>query len=85
MRFEESPGRSFKLESFEQLRPSDLRDKLSKRSWQTSQRLVAKELGISPAYLSDILNGHREISAQVAEKLGYERVVTFVKFGGDQL
>lgn len=44
-----------------------------------SQNSVAARLDITPQYLSDIRLGRREISGQVAEKLGYERVVQFVK------
>jgi transcriptional regulator with XRE-family HTH domain len=44
-----------------------------------SQNSVAARLDITPQYLSDIRLGRREISEKVAEKLGYERVVQFVK------
>lgn len=44
-----------------------------------SQRNVAARLDITEQYLSDIRLGRREISEKVAEKLGYERVVQFVK------
>lgn len=44
-----------------------------------SQSAVAKSLNISPAYLSDILNGKRAISEEVAKRLGYRRVVFFEK------
>ena len=56
---------------------------MSLRPWQTAlRRLVeahetqgaaAEKLGISPAYLSDILAGKRGLSARVAAKLGYTR------------
>lgn len=42
-----------------------------------SQAGAAKFLDISPAYLSDILNGNRKVSDEVARKLGYRRVVAF--------
>ena len=42
-----------------------------------SQTAVAKELNISPAYLGDILKGNRDISNQVAAKLGYKRVISY--------
>lgn len=42
-----------------------------------SQKAVAEELGISPQYLSDILNGRRSVSDRVAEALGMERVTTW--------
>lgn len=42
-----------------------------------SQKETARVLCISPQYLSDILAGRREISAHVAEGLGFERIVTY--------
>lgn len=39
-----------------------------------SQSALAKALGVSPAYLSDVLNGHRGISDAFAAKIGYRRV-----------
>jgi len=42
-----------------------------------SQLAAARKLDVSPAYLSDILNGNRSISDQVARKLGYRRVVFY--------
>jgi plasmid maintenance system antidote protein VapI len=46
-----------------------------------SQFAAAKALDISPAYLGDILAGKRSISDNIARKLGYRRVVVFVKEG----
>lgn len=42
-----------------------------------TQLEVARELDISPAHLSDILKGNRNISDAVARKLGYRRVVSY--------
>lgn len=39
-----------------------------------TQRELAERLGITPAYLSDIIRGGRGISDAIAAKLGYERV-----------
>jgi DNA-binding Lrp family transcriptional regulator len=39
-----------------------------------SQTALAKELGITPAYLSDVLNGRRGISDRFAALVGYRRV-----------
>lgn len=47
-----------------------------------SQVKAAKELDISPAYLGDIIGGRRMISDSVARKLGYKRVVLYVKEEG---
>lgn len=44
-----------------------------------TQRVLARELGISAMYLSDILNGHREVSDAVAKKLGYTLVKMYEK------
>jgi plasmid maintenance system antidote protein VapI len=38
---------------------------------------VAESLDVSPQHISDILKGNREISRQLAEKMGYVRVVVF--------
>ena len=40
-------------------------------------------LGISPQYLCDILQGRRDISSTVADRLGYERIVLFRAKVGD--
>lgn len=42
-----------------------------------SQNAAAAELNISPAFLSDVLNGARPLSDRIARQLGYERVVMF--------
>jgi DNA-binding transcriptional regulator YdaS (Cro superfamily) len=44
-----------------------------------SQKETARVLCISPQYLCDILAGRREVSAEVAELLGFERVVSYVE------
>lgn len=38
-----------------------------------SQKEAAIELGISPQYLNDLLQGRREFSDNLLEKLGLER------------
>jgi plasmid maintenance system antidote protein VapI len=45
-----------------------------------SQKAAAKHIGVSAQYLSDVLNRRREISAALAEKLGYTKYVGFVLF-----
>lgn len=42
-----------------------------------SQKAAAEVLGISEQYLSDILHGRREVSANVARAMGFERIVSF--------
>jgi len=78
--FSNDPNRRIAVGSFLQLRPVDLIDLLWCESRKRSQKVVAAELGISPQYLSDILKGRREISTEVARRLGFERVVTYVRF-----
>jgi plasmid maintenance system antidote protein VapI len=47
-------------------------------SWKT-WKAVARQLNVSPSYLSDIVNGRREVSAQLAKKLGCRRRVEYVE------
>jgi hypothetical protein len=39
--------------------------------WQID---VAKEIGISPQYMCDIINGRRGIWEEIGAKFGYEKV-----------
>lgn len=43
-----------------------------------SQKAAAVKLGISPAYLSDVINRKRDISAALAKRLGLRRVVSYI-------
>lgn len=57
---------------------SEVIKELKKRVTNSNaQLLVAQQLGISPQYLSDILNNKRIISQRVARRLGYIRVVRY--------
>lgn len=47
------------------------------RSAGTPQNELATKLGVSPTYLSDVLNGRRDISDGLAKRMGFERVVLF--------
>ena len=47
---------------------------LRKRTNGKTQREVAEELGISPTYLCDILSGKRNISNNLAKKLGFSKI-----------
>jgi hypothetical protein len=40
---------------------------------------AAKRLRVSTSLLSDVLNGRKGVSDQLAQKFGYERRVVFVK------
>jgi transcriptional regulator with XRE-family HTH domain len=56
---------------------ADIR-KVAERS---SLRQTAERIGVSAAYLSDILAGNRAVSDTIAEAFGYEReIVTEVIF-----
>jgi plasmid maintenance system antidote protein VapI len=57
----------------------DILDELTDRVRDESQRAVAAALGLSTPYLNDILHGRRGISITLAERLGWKRVVVFVR------
>ncbi len=44
-----------------------------------SQRKLAENLEVSPAFLSDVLLGNRAISEKIASKLGFVREVIYYK------
>ena len=46
-----------------------------------TQTAVAKELGITPAYLGDVLRGKREPGPSVLNALGLRSVITYEKAG----
>jgi plasmid maintenance system antidote protein VapI len=50
---------------------------------QLSQKAVAEQLGVSTAYVNDILHGRREISLYVGRKLGFEKVTVFLARGDE--
>lgn len=47
-----------------------------------TQKKVAEHLEISEAYFSDILTSRRPISDEMAQKLGYRRVMNYEKMEG---
>jgi hypothetical protein len=60
--------------------PTDLLDRLRATitiDFGGSQTKAAAHFQISGGYLSDILNGRREIGPAIYEALGFERLVTF--------
>lgn len=60
------------------LRTSQVKQRLITRAQQLgSQKALAAELGISQQYLSDIFLGKREISCQLADKLGLKKIIYF--------
>ena len=44
-----------------------------------SQAALAKQLGVSAVYLSDVIRGKREPAETICAALGIERVVTYRK------
>ena len=42
-----------------------------------SQRAAAAQLGVSFAYLNDVVRGRRAVSARLARALGLERVTVY--------
>lgn len=42
-----------------------------------SQKAAARNLKVSPQYLSDVLNGRREPGKSILNALGYEKRVTY--------
>jgi len=58
---------------------SELVQELRDRSRLSTQKAVAEELGIHPTFLSDVLKGKRDISANLAERMGFQREVVFRK------
>jgi len=51
----------------------DLANKVrAKISYDTTQKMIAAEFGVSQAYLSDFLAGRREAGPKILKALGYE-------------
>lgn len=50
-----------------------------------SQKAYAKRVGLSESYLSDVLNGRRDISPRILKHLGLERVVYYKRIDGGSL
>jgi len=51
-----------------------IRSEAAKRG---TQKALADHLGVSDAYLSDVLNGRKDPGESILEPLGLERVVTY--------
>ncbi len=57
--------------------PAQLLHSLRERAQQTSQLKLARELGVSPTYLNDVLKGRREPGEKILAGLGLRRSVTY--------
>jgi len=56
------------------------RKEIQKRLETTSMRKLAKELGVSATYISDVMAGHLEPGPGILEPMGIEAVVRVKKF-----
>lgn len=54
-------------------------DELKRRVAVSSQKAVAEQLEITPQYLSDILNGRRDLSDNIIFKLGFVKISVYTK------
>lgn len=54
----------------------DMRQMIIDRASETSQAEVARQLGRTAAYVSQLVKGDRHISRQIAKQLGYRVIVT---------
>lgn len=63
----------------ETLTQKQMVEALRARTKKSTQRQVAAELELSPAFVCDVLSGRREVTKVLARKLGYRRVVIFQK------
>lgn len=52
---------------------------LQSRVDRSSQADVAKQLGVSPQYLNDVLRSRRAIGKKILSAMGLERVVAYRK------
>lgn len=50
-----------------------------------SQKALAKEAGISEQYLSDVMQGRRDIGDKILKWFGMERVVYYRRIDGGRL
>lgn len=48
------------------------------------QKDLAKALGVSPSYLSDVMNGRREPGPMILSRLGLRRQVVYRPTGGGE-
>lgn len=50
-----------------------------------SQKAFAKDAGISEQYLSDVLNGRRDVGDKILKWFGLERVIYYRRIDGGRL
>jgi transcriptional regulator with XRE-family HTH domain len=66
----------------EAMKEPEMIDKLKVYCKINSMKTVAEALEISPQYLSDILRGKRAFPESIANKMGYEKSVIYINWGG---
>lgn len=49
-----------------------------KQAGRRKQAALAREMGITPQHLTDVLKGRKHVGAQLADGMGLERKVVFV-------
>jgi hypothetical protein len=54
-----------------------LKELQQKRIKTGTQKILANELGISSAFLSDVLQGRRKIGERIPSQLGYQKKIKF--------
>lgn len=52
---------------------------LKKRIAAATQREVAEQLGVSRAFLNDVVHGRRNMTEGLATAMGFTRIVTYKK------
>jgi plasmid maintenance system antidote protein VapI len=52
---------------------SEVVERIKRETQTTSLRRVARQIGVSAGYLSDIINGNRAVSDNMALAFGFER------------
>jgi hypothetical protein len=66
--------------AIEHIPEDELRNILTQACTESgSQQDWAKGHGFSPAYVSDVLNGRKDVSERIAEALGYVKFTGFYK------
>lgn len=58
-------------------------DELTRLADRYTRQGLAKQMGISAPYLTDLLKGRRAINDRIAAMLGYRRIVLFEKIEND--
>lgn len=58
---------------------NDLLKELRSMAAKSSQKEVAEQLGVTRSAISEILQGRMDISARIAEAMGYRREMMFHK------